>query len=510
MNKNTRTYKAIKNAMISLICEILYIVSRFVCRTVFTKILGAEYLGVNGLFTNILQLLSFVELGMGSALIYMMYKPLAENNENEILACVLFYKKIYRIISAFITLAGICVCPFIKYLVDAPEITENISLIYLLFLANTVTSYLFVAEKSIFSADQKDYVVSLFTQAFYIIMDVSQIIILIFTKNFYLYLAIGVVCNLLNNFMCSIYARKCYPFLRAKEKHFLPKETVDAFKNNVKGLFLTKIAATSFQGTDNIFISLFAGISKVGIFSNYVLIVTIINNLLNKIFNSITPSIGNFSVSSSASEKKVIFDKLYYTNTFLYRYICLGLALFFTQFVTKIWLDEKFLLSEITIFLIVIELYLRGEHYIVNIFRNANGDFSQLKSFYVIAAILNVLFDIILGKTLGLNGIIIATIAGRFICRIADVIVVFKKELDITPVKYFVKHYLFLFFYAVEFVLFFILFNFFSMSNIYIDFVLKIIIFSVLFVSIELIAFHKNQNLKYLLSVFRKTFRRKK
>lgn len=506
MDKNTRTYKAIKNAIISLICEILYIVSRFVCRTVFTKILGAEYLGVNGLFTNILQLLSFVELGMGSALIYMMYKPIAENNENELLACVLFYKKIYRFISIFITLAGICVCPFIKYLVYAPEITKNILFIYLLFLANTVTSYLFVAEKSIFSADQKDYVVSLFTQASYIVMDISQIVILIFTKNFYLYLGVGVTCSLLNNLICSIYARKCYPFLKTKEKHYLPKKDVNEFKSNVKGLFLTKIAATSFQGTDNIFISLFAGISKVGIFSNYVLITTIINNLLNKIFNSITPTIGNFSVSSLAAEKKVIFDRLYYTNIFLYRYICLGLALFFTQFVTKIWLDNSFLLSEVTIFLIVIELYLRGEHYIVNIFRNANGDFSQLKSFYVIAAILNVIFDIVLGKTLGLDGIIIATIAGRFICRIADVIVVFKEELNIEPVKYFTKHYLFLLFYVIEFFLFFILFKFISLPNVYIDFLLKILIFSVLYVIIELIFFRKNQ--KYLLSIVRNVFRK--
>ena len=123
---------------------------------------------------------------------------------------------------------------------------------------------------------------------------------------------------------------------------------------------------------------------------------------------------------------------------------------------------------------------------------------------------MNVLFDIILGKTLGLNGIIIATIVGRFICRIADVIVVFKKELDIKPVRYFVKHYLFLFFYTVEFALFFLLFRFFSMTNVYIDFVLKIIIFSVLFVVIELIAFHKSQNQQFLLSVFRNIFRRKR
>lgn len=162
--QNSRANKALKNVSITTLCQIMYILVSFVCRTVFTKTLGAEYLGVNGLFSNVLTMLSFVDLGMGSALVYKMYKPLAMNDEHMLCVYIRFYKKVYIGIAIVVAIIGLGLIPFLNNIVNAPNIDTSIIVLYLLFLLDTIISYLYAYKKSILIADQKNYIVAIYTQ----------------------------------------------------------------------------------------------------------------------------------------------------------------------------------------------------------------------------------------------------------------------------------------------------------------------------------------------------------
>lgn len=174
----------------------------FVSRTVFVYVLGAEYLGVNSLFTDILTVLSFAELGIGNAMVYSLYKPLAEKDTEKIKSLMKLYATAYRIIGIAIAVLGVCVVPFLGRIVgDVSYVKENITALYLLFLLNSVLSYFFVYKKSLIIADQKSYVVDIFQQVFYAFQVIVQSVFLVVTKQFIPYLLITILFTFLNNFM---------------------------------------------------------------------------------------------------------------------------------------------------------------------------------------------------------------------------------------------------------------------------------------------------------------------
>ena len=427
MKKESRTDNVIKNTKITILCHIVFLVCSFVCRTVFTKKLGAEYLGISGLFSNILTILSFAELGLGSTLVYRLYKPFAEDDYNKINLYVKLYKKIYNVIIIIILIVGLAIIPFLKYLVEAPNVKESLILLYLLYLSQTVSSYLFVYKKTLLTANQKDYIVSIFNEVTNVLMNIIQCIILIFFKDFVLYLMIAIIFGIINNIACSIYVDRKYHFLKNNVSGQLSKDEINKLKKDTKGLMMTKVASTAFSGTDNIFISSYIGIKYVGILSNYTLILTTVNVLMNKIFSSITASVGNLAVSDeNANKTESVLFKMFFINTAMYSYICIGLALLIGEFVTMFWLNNDFYLSSIIIILTIFELYIRAIHYPLYTTRNAFGLFSQCRFIFVLSAILNIILDFILVKPLGIAGLIIATIICRGITYVTDIYVIYK------------------------------------------------------------------------------------
>ena len=311
-----RTQKVILNSAVTLSCQIVYLIVSFVCRTIFTKTLGAEYLGISGLFSNILTILSFAELGIGSALVYRMYKPLATNDQEKLREYIQLYKQIYRIITLVILLAGLAFVPFLPSIIVAPNVKENVTLLYILYLAQTVVTYVFVYKKSILIADQKSYIVNICTQMFNFGMNIAQCVFLVVTHNFVIYCILNIVFNLANNIVCSYYADKQYPYLRKASNLKLSSEEIKNLFKDVKGLLLTKIASTAFSGTDNIFISTFIGIRYVGILSNYTVLSSIVNSVLNQIFDAITASIGNLVVTDEKSRAESVLKKTIFSEHF--------------------------------------------------------------------------------------------------------------------------------------------------------------------------------------------------
>lgn len=432
-----RTQKAILNSTITLFCQLVYLVISFVCRTIFTKTLGAEYLGVSGLFSNILTILSFAELGIGSAMVYRMYEPLAKNDHEKLCQYIQLYRRVYTLIIAVIFAAGLALIPFIPYMVTAPDVKENVILLYVLYLTQTLVTYVFVYKKSILIADQKSYVVNVYTQLFNIAMNIAQCIFLVVTHNFIIYCVLNIAFNLANNVVCSFRADKEYPYIRKKPKTKLSGDEIKGLFKDVKGLLLTKIASTAFSGTDNIFISAFIGIKYVGILSNYTVFSSIINGVMNKIFDAVTASIGNLVATGEKSRSESVLKKLFFLNTTFYGYLSLGMLVLLREFVMTIWLDAEYDLSQTVVTFVLIELFFRSIHYPLYMTRTAMGCFSEYKGLFAASAALNIGLDYLLVRPLGISGLYIATIICRGITYLVDVWVVYQQQLKISVWNYF-------------------------------------------------------------------------
>ena len=506
--KKGRTYSAVKNSTITLGCQFIFLIMSFICRTVFTKTLGAEYLGVSGLFSNILTILSFAELGIGTALVYRMYKPLAENDYKKLKLYVKLYKKIYTIIIIVISIVGIAIIPLLPYLVTAPNVKESITILYILYLLQTIVSYVCVYKKSILIADQKNYIVNLYTQAFNIAMNIAQCIFLVITPDFVIYCVLNIIFNLANNLACSVVADKQYPYLKGAAEGELSKEEVHGLFKDVKGLLLTKIASVAFSGTDNIFISAFIGIKYVGILSNYTLILSTLNGITNKVFDSVTASIGNLVVSKEKGKSGEVLKRLFFLNTSLYGYICVGMLVLLRTFVMDIWLSAEYDLSQVVVTLVIIELFFRSIHYPVYITRNAMGSFSEHKILFACMAVLNILGDFLLVKPLGIAGLYIATIVSRGVTYMIDIYVVYKENLKM-PVWNHLKMLL-------SWMVFLILCSYISVflaglihGNVIISFVLKVITVTIVYAAMYVIAFSRTAEFKYFMTLIGKLTNRK-
>ncbi len=436
MNDSSRTDKALKNSSVALICQLCCLVVGFVCRTVFTYLLGAEYLGIDGLFSNILLMLSFAELGMGTALVYRMYEPLATGNMAKLAAYVNLYKKIYHWVIVVITVCGLALVPFLHYLVRAPEVRESLTLLYCLYLLDTIVSYMYVYKKSILIADQKDYIVSIYTQFFNLVASVLQIVFLMLTHNFVIYCLIHTGCVLLTNIACSKKADKIYHSLNSTPSSALTTQEITQLKIDIKGLVLTKVAGVSFSSTDNLFISAFIGIQYVGILSNYTLVLATFNRVMNKIFYAVTASVGNLAVKGTPVEVESVLKKMFFLNTAIYGYICVGVVLLVREFVTEIWLTPEYALSQTIVLLLIVELFLRGIHYPLYTTRVAMGCFSQHRIWFAILAVVNIVLDFLWVKPYGIAGLIMATILCRSVAYWIDLWVVYREQWKLSVLNY--------------------------------------------------------------------------
>lgn len=270
--EESRTRYMLINVLTGTVGEALQLILQFVCRTIFIYTLAEEYLGINGLFENILKILSLTELGFGSALIYSMYKPISEDNRSEICALMNLYKRIYNIIGLLIFSLGLLLTPFLNVLVRDGEKIPHLKLIFVLVLVNSVSTYFMGYKSSIINASQKKYITTMIQKIFQFVEVILKTVILLYFKEYIVYLLIGIFCNIGNNICQYIITDKMYPYLKS-DRHNLPSKEIqhEIFKNT-KAMALHKIGSVIVTGTDNLIISSFVNIASVGLYSNYMLI----------------------------------------------------------------------------------------------------------------------------------------------------------------------------------------------------------------------------------------------
>lgn len=413
--EKSRTAYAKRNINAGMASQIINVLLSFICRTVFVYSLGANYLGLGGLFTNILNVFSMADLGFSTAMIYSMYKPVVERNEKEIVALMTFYKKIYRIIAGVILVIGLGLIPFLDKIINLDTEIQHVTFYYLLYLSNAVVSYLCVYKTSILRANQEAYILNVVQAVITVIRYTVQIIVLLIFSNYTLYLVIQTIGTLLVNIVGAHLAEKRYPFI--KQEGILSDDKKREIGDNVKSLTCFKIGSVLLTNIDNILISTIVGTVWVGLYSNYVLIENSIKGFVSIIFNGLTASVGNLVVK----EKKEKQIKMFYTMNFLtwwcYCFCTIAFIVMFQPFI-QFWVGEKYLLPFTTMLTICICFYVQGSVKIVEVFRETTGIFKQTKYVYLLASILNVIFSVILGKRFGLMGILLATIIARVLTHV--------------------------------------------------------------------------------------------
>lgn len=506
MNTDSRTKNSIRNSSVSIITQVLTIIMDFFVKTIFIYILGRVYLGINGLFSNIITLLSLADLGIGVAIPYSLYKPLADKDTKKIQVLMKFYRKVYNIIGTIVLIIGLSLTPFLSYIIkDMPDI-KGIYLIYDLFVIHSALTYFFIYKKFLIDSDQKGYITANITFISSLLLNITRVILLILTHNFIIYLFCSIVFVLIQNIWISKKADKMYPFIKDKTDEVISKEDKDEITTNVKALLIYKIGTVVTLGTDNIVISKFLGLDWVGIYSNYILITNSLNNVLNQLFNSITSSIGNLVATNNERSKK-IYEKLSFFNFYIYSLFSILLFILINPFI-DIWLNKSYVLNTLVAALLATNFYLTGMGAVTNSFRSAYGLFYKARFRPIVMVIINIVVSILLVKPLGIAGVLIGTIASR-VLTVAwlDPYVIYKYGFKGNVFEYYRTYIYYLIIFLVSGYGLFTLSTLFNTSNFFI-WILTAIITFILYNLIIIILFYRTDEFKYFYLKISKIFKK--
>ena len=438
MEKKSRIQNAVTNVGAAGIIQVITIVLNFISRTIFIKMLGNDYLSCDGLFTNILTVLSFSELGVGSAIIFSLYKPIADDDKVQIGKLMNLFAVAYRYIALTIGILGICVIPFLKYLIkDVPDVRESIFLLYVLFLMNTVSSYIFGYKRSFLIANQENYIVLFIQQGVNVVKIVVQFLALLYTHNYILYLILNIVATLVVNIVSTGLTDKKYKWLKAYQKNKLLKEERKPIFSNIFSIFQYKLGSVILNGTDNIIISVVLKTSFVGLVSNYNMIISAIQSIVNQACGGLQATVGNYNAISDKENKYKIFCKLNFISNWVFGFFTICFAVLINPFIEDVWVGKDFLLPYDVVIALSLSMYISFINTIPSTYRTTMGYFKEARRCPIYASILNIFLSVVLAKTIGLSGIFFATAISRFLTfNMVDPYYVFKKGFGLNVLKF--------------------------------------------------------------------------
>lgn len=444
---SSRKKNSIKNATFNIGGLLLTSILAFVNRTFFVHVLGNELLGVSSVFVSLISMLNMAELGIGSAVSFSMFKPVAEGDHKKICALMNFYKTCYFFIGMIIAVIGVILLPFLNSIIDVHVPTFYLYGTYSLYLIETVLSYWLFAYKSQFLfVLQKSYINSAVKVFCKIIVLILQIIILttslaggIYNK-FFVFVLIGVLGQFINNLIVKVYVDKKYPYIIGREQ--LGKNERTPIYKNAIGAAIYKIADRVSTSADSIILSMCIGTIIVGTYSNYLYLVSFVTTITAQIFTSFSASIGDLIASAGKEKKNEVFFKLNYLNFLVYGFCAVCLWTLLNPFI-ELWLGEEYLLSKITVFAIVLNYLSEGLQHTVSSYRMQGGLYWKGKICPLMNVSLNVFLSIILANRFGIAGVLFATSISRFASTWwYDARLIFENILESSVVQYY-RNYLF-------------------------------------------------------------------
>lgn len=509
--KSERKKSSFKNMITAVSSNVLTIIVGLVAQAVFIKILGSEYLGLNGLFSNVISMLGIVELGMGSAIIYNMYKPIAENDHEKIKSLMQFYKKSYRIITLIISIIGIMIIPFIKYIVDIESVTVgiNVYLVYILFLLETICSYILSYKRSMLYADQKEYITNIIHMGYTILVNTMQLTFLYFTHDYYLYLIIKVMMRLVENIVISSYVNRRYSYLLDNNVTKLDSKTEKDIFQKIKALFFHKIGTFIVSGTDNIIISKYLGLVTVGLYSNYYMIINAVQTVINHIIQATRASVGNLLVTESKTKQFDIFNKIRFVNFWISCFSSICIFVIMDSFIT-IWIGYKFVLPTKVLLVLVINFFIVSSRSTYGAFKEAAGIFYEDRFVPIIESLLNIVLSIIFVKKFGLMGVFMGTIASGLVLWCYSYPKYVYNKLFGRKISDYIKETIY---YFIIFILIagftYSLAILISFDNVYLQFISNVLIALIVPNVIMLLLFSKDENFKYFINMLKGLKKRK-
>ncbi len=425
-----RTRYSVINFLANTGSHFINVILSFVVRTIFIYTLSAEYLGVNGLFGNVLTVLSFAELGIGTAMIYRLYEPVSKGDHDLIRRLMNLYRRLYMVVALVVAALGLALVPFLSFLIkdyDRYSGMENLTVIYLLFLFDAVSSYFFSYKRSIIYAYQKMYITTAIDAAVMICQFMIQIVVLLVWKAFIPFLLIQVISSVLKNVICAIVADKKYEYLK-EDGTSLPDGGVRReIRKNIGAMSLHRLGDIVVNNTDNLIMSAFVGLTQVGIYSNYIMIQSTVNTAITGFYSAFTAGIGDLSVDEKKEGRLFeVYRTLLFLSFWIYGFCSCAFLVLYNPFI-RAWAGESYVFPMEIVLAIVLVFYLNGMRRVTLTFRDAMGLFWYDRYKPIFEIIINLAASILLVMRFGTVGIFLGTVTSVLLtCFWIEPLVVFR------------------------------------------------------------------------------------
>lgn len=408
--KLERTKNATRNIIFGIILKLYQMLLPFVMRTAMIYFMGMKYLGLSSLFTSILQVLNLAELGVGSAMVYSMYKPIVEDDRETICALMRLYRLYYRIIGALVAILGVILMPFLPQLVKVDTVPKGISIyiLYLLNLGATVLSYwLFAYKNSLLNAHQRTDVVSKITLGTNTLMYLFQFLVLALLHNYYLYVIIKLITQAVTNITTAVAVDKMYPNYKPEGK--LDIGAIKQINHRVRDLFTAKLGGVILNAADTIVISAFLGLTDLAVYQNYYFILTSVIGIVSVVFGACTAGIGNSLIVDTSEKNFLDFETFSLIIAWVSGFCSCCMLCLFQPFM-KLWVGSKYLLPMSAVVCFVIYYFIYEINQLFNIYKDAAGIWHEDRFRPLITATANLIMNIILVQFYGIYGVLLSTV----------------------------------------------------------------------------------------------------
>ncbi len=440
----TRTEYSARNTTVALISRLSAIIMGYLLRVVFTHTLSESYVGVNGLFLDIIQVLSLSEMGVGTAITFALYKPIACNDIEKQKSLMRLFRKFYYAVAVVVAILGCALIPFLDLFIKDYESVEHLTLIYCLYLTNTICSYLLIYKKTLMDAHQLLYIGIFYQTMSWVIQDVLQIVVLVVRHDFILFLVINIATTVLCNLCISVHANRLYPYLKEKNAPKLAHLEQKKIFSDIRAMLMHKVGTVIVNNTDNLVLSAFVGIVSVGSYSNYYLLIGSVRQLLNQVYQGITASVGNLGAVQKNGHMKEVFEAVFFIGQWMYGFAVICLYEVINPFI-EISFGKQYLFSDVVVFVLCVNFYMNGMRNASLTFRDSMGLFWYDRYKAIVEALLNLAVSLLLVQCLGTVGVFAGTLLSMALTSLwVEPYILYKHGFACPCTGYFARYFVYM------------------------------------------------------------------
>lgn len=503
-----RVEKSIKNVAVAITGQMLSYILGFISRMIFIKMLGSDYLGINGVFTNILTVLSILELGMGASITIFLYKPIAEKNYSLVNSLLKYYKNYYNKLGVIVSILALCMIPFLKFIIKEELPNLNVIFVYVIFIIINVIPYFVASYKTLIDVRQERYIINIVHYLVNMVMTAFQIVALLLYKNYYLYLVLQLIFLIIENAIIVLVYNKKYKYKTAEIKK-LDEEMKSKVRKKMKSMVSQQAGLIVLNSTDSIVISSMIGVKTVGIYSNYNLIISIIDSVLSQIFAAIQSAVGNLYATENVEKTYRIYKNISFINFFMVA-ICVTELFSLVDNFIEIWIGKEYIMDFKVVIVMIINLMIMGLNRTSYIYKYGIGIIEKDKYASIIGAVLNIVISIFLADKIGLIGIFIGTTISILLTKtFVEPYILYKYVFKKGFIKWVLNYLLQVFLIAGICALCYFCNSYINFSSLIVNFILKGVITLVLTCLIIFIFSKKTPEYKYFFDIFKDVIRQK-